>query len=336
MTIHGTMSPLKASIYGNIAFMLFVLSLSLALNQAPIESAFPVNTVTNASRVERFAGAFIGGLAGLAASAAILPLTETCGFSPCTGSVFVLFFAPLLMSAGSSAGFSIMGGSAGFATSMGGLSLGLGLSSLVYLLGRANGQSTNAQLAPYLLGGMLMANAIAAAAMVFREESVIIDGDIDFSASAARVAVSALVNTLAIASSAFLTVGAIALAGSGPAILPVAFSVTALLVLATAATDFAIHRAMGGKGTFWAALGGVLVAGILAILPAFAFSSSFGSTTLASNSGIVNALIAGGLAGVFLPTLFLEMHDTAVRRQKISVGIAPIQQGGMVSASLQF
>jgi hypothetical protein len=310
--------------------MLVVLALSLVMHATPSSLEVPPDAPPH-TRVERFMGALLGGAAGLAASALLLSLTDSCGFSSCSGSIITVIGAPFVMAAGAMGGYTLMGGSVGFGTTLGSLTFGLAGVSLLSFLAQSSQSERSFQLMlPYVLGGFLVADFLLAAAMVFREDSVT-DGGRDLSASAVRISLTILANALAATASFFLVAGLVLLS-------PVLGIIgTAVFGFAIAATDFGIHAALGGRGGFLAALGGVLTAGAMTMQGALVLSAAGrGVNNVAALSGNVDAVLAAGLAAVFLPALCLELDDTGKRQKAILIGAAPIPHGAMLSAGVQF
>lgn len=312
----------------------------------------PVVNTPDDVRVKRFLGAFAGGVVGLGAALALMPLGDSVGCfgGPCVSFLHGLIgtFAPLLALGGAWLGYELTGGDGGLLTPA--IALAPALLIALGLLNLAAEMDSNSTLSlmPYVItSGVFLAGGAALAFDVRARQLSALGGAASWGkASAGRVGVTALVTALAGASTAALSalLGAAAgfYNGVGPVVL-VGLS-AALGSIGVAAAGWGVHRAMNGRGSFLSALTGLglgwLVTGAGVALFALAQAGSFATfNPVRSTSGALLMSELAIAAAILGPTLALEWsHTDAVQASlpTFSIGAAPIAQGGMLSAGLRF
>ncbi len=299
------------------------------------------------ARVKRFLGAFTGGVVGLGATLALMPLGDTLGCfgGPCVSVLhsFIGILAPLMSLGGSWLGFEIMGGDGGLVTP----AIALGPAILISLgllsIAREVDASTVVSLMPYLItAGVFLAGG-AALALDLRARQVSSLGNAGGwgKASAGRVAITSLVSGLSTAGVALLSGLFIA------ALYPVGLIIGTLTGLAgavgVAAATWGVHRALNGRGSFISALTGIGLGMLTTLGGVGLYALSQGGFTTFSpvrNSAATILLIELGVAAaLFSPTLALEWsHTSAVQASlpTFSFSAAPTPNGGMVAAGMRF
>ena len=307
----------------------------------------PVPHTSDDVRVKRFLGALSGGVVGLGASLALMPLGDSGCFSgPCVSFLHGLVgtFAPLLALGGAWLGFELMGGDGGLLTP----SIALAPALLVALALSSVARDTNANTAlalmPYLItSGVFLAGG-AALALDLRARQVSSLGGASgwATASPGRVAVTTLVAALAGTGAALVSALLFSL-GNYTAIGPILLVVGAATgTLGTAAAAWGVHRAMNGRGSFLSALGGLGLAWVVTFGGAGLFALSQGGFSFSPIRSVAGGLLLAELGvacAVLVPTLALEWsHTNAIEASlpRFSFGAAPTSQGGMISASMKF
>lgn len=300
------------------------------------------------ARVKRFLGALTGGVVGLGASLALMPLGDGTGCfgGPCVSFVHGLVgtFAPLLALGGAWLGFELMGGDGGLLTPS--LALGPALLVALALLSVARDMDSNTALSlmPYLIAsGAFLAGGAALALDLRARQLSLLGGAAGWAkAPPGRVALTALVTALTATATGFVTALLVAVAqfsALGP-ILGIISAATG--TLGVAAAGWGVHRAMGGRGTFLSALAGLGVGWVVTLAGAGLYALSQGGFTFSpirNTSGVVMLVELGIASAVFAPTLALEWsHSNAIEASlpTFSFSAAPINQGGMVAASMRF
>lgn len=303
------------------------------------------------ARVKQFLGAFIGGAIGIGAGLALAPIGDGgcfTGFSCFNFGHAVSISAGILLGAtGAWVGHRLMGGTAGFGATWLGVMPGLLVGAATFAVMNAMGAQTVVDLLPAIIASGVMLAGGSALALHLRSTQLDALGSAApwSEASGSRFALETLVHVLALSGSTALTVASTALLiYSGAAGVVGVGLIGGGLALATAATTFAVHRAMGGRGSFGSAVLGFLVAAsvIGTTVATFALSgalSGFGSSAAVSGAGITMMVVGSAAVGLFVPTAALEWSHSersASALPKLSFGAAPVQGGGMMSAALTF
>jgi hypothetical protein len=299
-------------------------------------------------RVKRFLGAFTGGVVGLGASLALMPLGDSLGCfgGPCVSFLHGLIgtFAPLLALGGAWLGFALMGGDGGLVTPS--LALAPAILVALALLSVARDLDSNSALSlmPYVItSGVFLAGGAALVLDLRARQLSSLGGAASWGmAGAGRVAVTSLVNALTSAGTAFL-VGLLFSLTQFSALGPVVGVLGAAVgSLGVAAAGWGVHRAMGGRGSYLSALTGLGLGWVVTLggLGLYALSQGgFTFNPIRNVGGVLLLAELGVAAALFAPTLALEWsHTNKVEASlpKFSFGAAPISQGGMVSAGMRF
>jgi hypothetical protein len=283
-------------------------------------------------RALRFVGALLGGAVGLGVPLLLLPLADvSCraapgAFSGCPTSAHFFVGAGSLVGAmgGAAAGFAIAGGEpstgALVAGHVGGLLLSLLLSAVVASSGQALGDRLSI---PVLVSAGALVVGGQAMALMLRDDSV--EGRRWLPSSASRFALTSLTFLGTAAVSAFV-VGATAALASLPAIVIGGSIATGLSLLAT----WAVHRGLGGQGSFVAALLGLLGAGLVGMLGGGLFAATMNGPAFGTvdggrlRAGAVSALMVGSvLVGALAVPMALEVgHGIALSSAREEAGLA--------------
>lgn len=264
----------------------------------------------SAGATKRFVGALVGGAIGAA-----LPLipgalaTNGCqALAPCPGwGVVAGITAPLLSVLGASLGYSLMGGEPSVGAALAGLIGGLAAAAALQVLDLALSSAPTSRPGwPTIVAASGLAVSLSVLAMESRSEAL---ADAPFIASpASRIVLSALalVGTLGIEA---LLVGLLA-SSFGGGVLAAVIVVTSLGV--TPLVPIAVHRALGGKGSFGAGYLGwvasLAVAGIAGAAIAATASSLFRPDP-ALISILAISITGGSLAAALGVPLFLEWSN---------------------------
>ncbi len=300
------------------------------------------------ARIKRFLGAFTGGVVGLGAALALMPL----GDQGCFGSVgcvsgaqgFLGVLAPLLSVTGAWLGFTLLGGDGGLITPVAALLPASLLALLLLNIARDVQADSTLALMPYLIASGVFLAGGAALALDLRARQLDRLGNARSfgQAPAGRVAVVSLVGGLTAASSAFLTV----LVGTqcrDAACVGLTVGLGGALSVAVAASTWGVHRAMGGRGSFLSALAGFGLGGLATLGAVGLYMGSQNSFTgfaaLRNNAGSILLVELGVASALFLPVVALEWsHADAVEASMPSFSFsgAPTPNGGMVAASMRF
>lgn len=298
-------------------------------------------------RAQRFLGALAGGALGLATPLALLPLGDAACFGgPCASPAHVILgaLAPLSGVIGAWAGYSLLGGDGGLVTATAALLPGALAAAPLFALAAVTGASaTMLTFLPYLLtvGAVFVGAAALALDARSRQLDVLGADTAQVAAPPGRVALVSLTTALAGTIGAlgsvlvFASCRDVACAGVG-------VGVALAASLGTAAAGWGAHVALGGRGSFVAALLGLGIAGAASALtiPFFvAASATPAGFPIANTAGatVLMAVMLGG--GVFFPTLALEWsHGASVtqRLEGVQVSAAPVPGGGVMSAALRF
>jgi hypothetical protein len=312
----------------------------------------PLPQITDDARVKRFLGALTGGVVGLGASLALMPLGDSVGCfgGPCVSFVHGLLgtFAPLLALGGAWLGFEIMGGDGGLLTPS--VALGPAILIALALLGVAEQMDAQSSLAmmPYLIAsGMFLAGGAALALDLRARHLNSLGGARTWAmAPPGRVAITALVTALTSVGTGLLT-ALLVTSGfgfGGGAIGPVLGVLAAATgTVGVAAAAWGVHRAMNGRGSFLSALVGLGLGWLVTIGGIGLFAISQGGFTgfspVRNTAGTVLVVELGIASAVIAPVLALEWsHSNAVEESlpTFSFSAAPTSQGGMVSAGMRF
>lgn len=303
------------------------------------------------ARLRRFFGALGGGLLGgaLGLTLNLIPDTSCFGRScfTSTNTLSVIAAVPLA-AVGATAGHVLFGGRAGWLSSLVGVVPGAVMGVVSASLLGANGATDLVSLVPAMVATGVVTSVSMALALSLREDQLDSLGAAAAwgSASAARVGLELVVSALTLGSTAFVTALLTALttlsAFGSPGGILLTGGVGLGLSAASGATLFAVHRAMGGKGSLAAGLLGVgvplaLFGGLVALYALSGASSAPGS--VAGGLDLSLLLTMGALTALFVPTATLEWsHAERLKASlpQVTVGAGPVQGGGMVSAGMRF
>lgn len=259
---------------------------------------------------KRFVGALLGGTVGAA-----LPLiagalaTNGCPtLAPCPGwSVVAGVAAPLLSVLGASLGYWLMGGEPSVGAALAGLIGGLAAAAALQVLDLAlSSQPTSRPRWPAIVAATGLAVSLSVLAMESRSDAL--EGAPFIASPASRVVLAALalVGTLGIEA---LLIG-LSATSFGGGVLATAIVVASLGV--TPLVPIAVHRSLGGKGSFGAGYLGwvasLAVAGIAGAAIAATASSLFRPDP-ALISILAISITGGSLAAALGVPLFLEWSN---------------------------
>ncbi len=345
---------------------MMTLALAVLLSAAPVaEGAFSFDaqpsppSMNNDRRVQRFLGALAGGAVGLGGTLAFTPLagegcTPSFGVVSCFsfGQGLLVTLAPLVSVTGAWLGWLLAGGEGNPLVASAAIPAAALVTMALMALSGVMQSRTGLDFMPFIIAGSAVLVGGAALALDLRQNQLAsLGGASEWgSAAAGRFTVESLVSLLTLGASTGLVLLLNFILpwyafGGGPALLAAAMALSAGgLSLAAAATVFGVHRAMGGKGTFRAALLGTgltvtaVGAGLALLLPNL-FSG--GSFTLQAQTSISSAsfFLMATVAALFVPAMALEWSHAENTRSKLpalSFGAAPLPEGGMVSAGLRF
>lgn len=309
----------------------------------------PLPQTSDDARIKRFIGAFTGGVVVLGATLALMPLGDAVG---CFGGPCVTFlhgmvglFAPLLAVGGAWLGYTLMGGDGGLLAPTIALAPALLIALALLSVAKETNANTALSLMPYAITAGVFLSGGAALALDLRSRQLARLGAAASwgSAPAGRVAVTALVTGLAgggaaVVSGILFALGSFSALGS---ILLIAAAAAGSV--GVAAAGWGVHRAMGGRGTFLAALSGLGIGWLVTlgggVLFALAQNSFTAFSPIRNTAGGLLLAELGVASAVFAPTLALEFsHTNAVEASlpSFTFGASPITQGGMVSAGMRF
>ena len=308
----------------------------------------PVPHTSDDARVKRFLGALSGGVVGLGASLALMPLGDAVGCfgGPCVSFLHGLIgtFAPRLALGGAWLGFELLGGDGGLVTPSIALAPAVLLALALLSVARDADANTALALMPYLItSGLFLAGGAALALDLRARQLSSLGGASGWAtASPGRVALSVLVTALAGTGAGLVSVLLSLLANFtviGP-ILAVVGAVTG--TVGTAAAAWGVHRAMNGRGSFLSALSGLGLAWVVAFAGAGLFAlaqGGFAFSPVRNTAGVLLVTELSIASAVLAPTLALEWsHTNAIEASlpTFSFGAAPTPQGGMLSAGMRF
>ena len=295
----------------------------------------PAQEHWSASATKRFVGAFLGGAVG--AALALVPgtiATNGCPtlLAPCPGwAATGAVAAPILAVIGAAVGYSLMGGEPSVGAALAGMIGGLAGAAVLLLVDAliSFGPSSGPRV-PIAIAASGLAISLSVLAMESRSEALERAPFITSPASRITLTALALVGSLAIEA---LLVGFFATGAGGNAVLAVGLTVASL-----AATPFipvAVHRAMGGRGSFAAAyLGWLATLGVAAI--AVTGITAGASSLLGGDPRFVRlfaiSITGGSLAAALGVPLFLEWsHGNALLEEaekeptvKAQLSLAPV------------
>ncbi|MDP2275367.1 MAG: hypothetical protein Q8K32_31765 [Archangium sp.] len=311
----------------------------------------PLQQTSDDARVKRFIGAFTGGVVGLAASLALMPLGDTVGCfgGPCVSFVngMVGLFAPLISIGGAWLGYALTGGDGGLLVPALALAPALLIALALLSLAQETGVNSALNMMPYVVtAGVFLAGGGALALDLRARQLARLGAAASWgSAPAGRVAVTSLVTGLAAGGAAAVS-GLLFALGSFTALGPILLIAAAAAgSVGVAAAGWGVHRAMGGRGTFLSALTGLGIGALVTLAGGALFAVSQGGSPFGTFSPLRNTagtiLLAelGVASAVFSPALALEFsHTNAVEASlpTFTFGASPIAQGGMISAGLRF
>lgn len=309
----------------------------------------PLMQTSDEARVKRFLGAFTGGVVGLAAALSVMPLGDSVGCfgGPCVSFLhgMVGLFAPFLALGGAWLGYALMGGEGGLLAPAIALAPAILIALALLGVARETNSNTALSLMPYVVAAGVFLSGGAALALDLRSRQLARLGAAASwgSAPAGRVAVTSLVTGLAGAGAAavsalLFTLGQFTVLG--PILLIAAAAAGSVGV---AAAGWGVHRAMGGRGTFLAALTGMGVGWLVTLgggaLFALAQDPFSTFSPVRNTAGIILLAELGVASAAFSPALALEFsHTNAVEASlpTFAFGASPLNQGGMISAGMRF
>lgn len=285
-----------------------------------------------AGATKRFVGALVGGAVG--AALLLVPgalATNGCApLAPCPGwSLVAGITAPLLSVVGASLGSSLMGGEPSVGAALAGMIGGLAAAAALAVLDLAlSGQPTSRPRWPALVAASGLAVSLSVLAMESRSEALESTPFIASPGSRVVLTSLALVGTLGVEA---LLVG-LSAGGIGGGVLATVLGLASLGV--TPLVPIAVHRALGGNGSFgagylgWAAslaVAGIAIAGIAAT------SSSLFRPDPALISILAVSITGGSLAAAVGVPLFLEwshgntlIEESREPAVKAQLSIAPV------------
>ena len=312
--------------------------------------ALPVPpTVSDDARVKRFLGAFTGGVLGLAATMALMPLGDSSCFvfgrgCVAPGQVVLGAVAPFVSAFGSWLGYTIAGGEGGVLTPFIAMVPAGVLALVLSLVASSAGADTVGALMPYFITSGVLLSGGAALALDLRSRQFARLGRASSwaAAPAGRVAVTSLVSMLTVGAGIGATGLVSALCRDGACIaLDVVLASAA--VIGAAAAVWGVHAAMGGRGSFLSALASMAIGTLVTFGAAalYAGGISFSSTgAIRPTASLMVAVEVGMISGIFLPALTLEWsHANAIEASmpSFSFGAAPMSGGGgMVAGTMRF
>lgn len=298
------------------------------------------------ARVKRFIGAFTGGVVALGAAMVVMPfLNGPCFGGTCFGAAQGLLggLAPLLAVGGAWLGFELMGGDGGLLTPIIAIAPAILASLGLLAIARETNANSMIDLMPYLISaGVLLAGGSALALDSRARQLEDLGAAASWGkASSGRVALTVLTSTLSGLTAAIVSTLLFSLSSynaAGPVLL-VSTGVVGALGAAIAA--WGVHRGMHGKGSLLAAVAGMGLA--LAVSGAgfglFALATSGSLGPIRSPAAITLAVSLAAASAMFFPMLALEWsHTNAIEAKfpKISFGVSPTPNGGMVAAGVRF
>ena len=308
----------------------------------------PVPEIPEDARVKRFLGALTGGVVGLGATLALMPLGDSVGCfgTPCVSFLhgMVGLFAPLLSLGGAWLGFELMGGDGGLVTPA--IALAPAILISIGLLGIAREADANTviSLMPYLISAGVFLTGGAALALDLRARQVNSLGAAQSwgKASSGRVAITSLVSGLSASGVALLSGVFFGFSYAGWGVVA-GFASAIAGSFGVAAATWGVHRALNGRGSFVSALAGLGIGMAVTGLGALLFAVSQGGfgvfSPVRNTSGTILLVELGVAAALFSPMLALEFsHTSAVQASlpTFSLSAAPTPNGGMVAAGLRF
>ena len=294
------------------------------------------------ARVKRFLGAFAGGLVGLGATLALMPLADGDFTCPgCTNGWHIVLgaTAPVVSMVAAWLTFSLLGGDAGLLTPVVAFIPAVLATLLMANIAKDTEANTLVAQLPFLVASGFFFAGGSALALDARARQLAGLGTARAwgGADAGRVAVTSVVSATSTAVSALFSV----LLGTLNPFVGIAAGF--VQSLGVAAATWGVHRGMKGKGALSAALAGMGVGAALtfAAVGLYALSqSSFSSfNAMRSTGAILLTVQLGAMAALFAPTLALEFsHSLEVEAAmpKFTVGAAPVREGAMLSAGLRF
>ena len=307
------------------------------------ESGEPERWASGATK--RFVGALLGGAVGAALPLipGALATTECPALAPCPGwSVVAGVAAPLLSVLGASLGYSLMGGEPSVGAALAGMIGGLAMAAALQLLDLAlSGQPTSRPRWPSIVAASGLAVSLSVLAMESRSDALESAPFIASPSSRVVLTSLALVGTLGIEA---LLVG-LSASSFGGGILATVIVVASLGV--TPLVPIAVHRALGGKGSFGAGYLGwvasLAVAGLSAAGIAAGASSLFRPDP-ALISVFAISITGGSLAAALGVPLFLEWsHGNTLLEEsenapavKAQLSVVPVSGGAMAGLSGTF
>jgi hypothetical protein len=308
----------------------------------------PVVVIEDDQRVKRFLGALTGGVVGLGASLALMPIGDSVGCfgGPCVSFIHGMLgtLAPLLAVGGAWLGFELMGGDGGLVTPAVALGPALLIGLVLSNVARETNADTALALLPYVIasGAFLVGGAALALDARARQLNGLGGAASWGKATAGRVAMTSLVSLLS-GGGAALVSGLLFAIGQFSALGPVLLVVGALSgLVGTAAATWGVHRAMNGRGSFGSALLGLSVGATLFLGALGLYAGSVGGFSfnpVRDTASVLMMIELGVAAALFAPTLALEFSHTSTIEAslpKFTIGAAPTANGGMVAAGMRF
>jgi hypothetical protein len=298
--------------------------------------------VSDDARVKQFLGAFAGGLVGFGAMIALMPLDQTLvGCIGCVGPFQILLtaLAPVVSMTAAWAVHAALGGQGGVLAPYMAFLPAVLVAMVILNIAKDIDPSTTVGHLPFVAAAGFFLAGGSALALDLRGRQL--DG-LGGSARGWGGADAARVSVVTLVSAATSTIGALlsALLGALNPFLGIAAGFVQSVGVAAAA--WGTHKAMHGRGTLGAALGGIGLGGLVTLgsVGLYLLAQSFTSTsTLRSTAGAMMSVEVGVVSAMFAGTLALELsHTMEVQNAmpKFQIGAAPLRDGGMVSAGMRF
>lgn len=288
----------------------------------------------SASATKRFVGAFVGGAVG--AAVPLVPgalATNGCtAVAPCAGwAVVGGVAAPILAVIGAAVGYSLMGGEPSVGAALAGMIAGLGAAAaLLFVDAFISSAPSSRPQWPVFIAASGLAVSLSAMAMESRSEALETTPYIASAATRIALASLALVGTLAI-ETLLVALSATSVAGNGL----LAGVIVVGSLAATPLIPVAVHRALGGRGSFIAGYVGWLVSLAVAGLGVLGIAAT-SSSLFSANANLIGlfaiSITGGSLAAALGVPLFLEWsHGNALIEEaekaptvKAQLSLAPV------------
>jgi hypothetical protein len=306
-----------------------------------------VPAISDDARVKRFLGAFTGGVLVLGAAMAVMPFVGgPCFGGTCFGAGQALLggFAPLLAVGGAWLGFEVMGGDGGLLTPIISIAPAILVSLGLLAIARETNANSAVDLMPYLISAGVFLAGGAALALDARARQLDNLGSAASwgKATPGRVALTVLTSSLAGLSAVIVSALLFSLNQYSSAGVILMVSTAAVGALGAAAAAWGVHRGLQGRGSFLSAVAGMGLALTVsgAGLGLFALATGgFAGSPIRAPAALTLAVSLAAMSAMFFPMLALEWsHTNAIEASlpKLSFGVAPTPNGGMIAAGMRF